>query len=89
MEDLTIRNSADKIALCRRFAKARASHEVLYTGNDLATARRRYFPKLAGRLVRNASDPKDGFETIQEALDAAARYRKKCRDFLAESAAHD
>lgn len=68
------------ISLAREFACARpAAAEFLAS---LDQVKPRYTPRLAGRNVRNADDPADGYVTREEARAAAVRYREDCRKWL-------
>lgn len=73
----------DKKLLCERFAKGRPSSRRLLVGEKLADAQHRHFPALAGRLVRNADDPENGYPSPESARAAAVRYRESCREALA------
>ena len=70
----------EKQMLLARFSTARP--EVRRFLPDLAAGMERFFPALAGRLVRNADDPRDGYATAVEARAAARRYREGAKVFL-------
>jgi hypothetical protein len=71
------------IPLCRKFANGYVKAGSLLIGPEMWTAQRRYFPKIAGRFVRNSDDPNDGFATPEEAILAGRRYRAGCRAYFA------
>jgi hypothetical protein len=73
-----------KKAMVKRFATARASAAKLSRGPDQHFAPC-WWPKLAGRYVRNSGDPEDGFDTRDQAIDAARRYRASCQTALADT----
>lgn len=67
--------------LARVFAKASISAGVRRLGPETNFAPR-WYPRLAGRWVRNSDDPPNGFETRKAGCAAAERYRDSCRRAL-------
>lgn len=65
------------------FSIARPSAKSGMVGKDLVDATKRWFPALAGQMVRNTNDPDNGFDNRDLAVAAAHRYRASCRKFLA------
>lgn len=72
------------VDLARSFARGRAGARSVYLSS--AFDRVCWLPRLAGRNVRNADDPDDGYSTEAEAVAAAKRYRENCRRWLQENA---
>ncbi len=65
----------------RQFFSTRRCH--VYQGNAGPDQGfdERFYPKIGGKFVRNADDPKDGFKTRGEALAAAHKFQRASRDF--------
>jgi hypothetical protein len=75
--------TAAQLELCERFARAKPKASLCYVGPDFANAVPRYFPVLVGRGVRNLDDPPGGYISPVDARAAAARFRERCRVYLA------
>lgn len=71
----------DALIRTRIFAESRASAGVLCQGPETAF-RPGWFPKLAQQFVRNADDPRLGYDSRDAALAAARRYRAACLEFI-------
>jgi hypothetical protein len=65
----------------RIFADSRANAGVRWQGPE-TNFQPGWFPKLAQQFVRNADDPKTGYDSRCDALAAARRYRAACREFI-------
>jgi hypothetical protein len=74
----------DALIRTRIFAESRASAGVLCQGPE-TKFRPCWFPKLAQQFVRNADDPKTGYNSRDDALAAARRYRTACRELIGDA----
>lgn len=79
-----MKSDAEIAVLCREFLKARPSAAVRCIGPTLEEAADAWLPRLKGEFVRNPDDPAAGYETRQDAVAAARRWRESCRRWLAE-----
>lgn len=79
-----MKSEAEIADLCRSFIKARPSAAVRHLGPTLEKATDAWLPRLNGEFVRNPDDPAMGYETRQDAVAAARRWRESCRRWLAE-----
>ena len=77
---------ADKIELAKRFAAGRIGAVQRNRGPETCF-QPCWHPRVAGRNVRNADTPGDGYNTRDEAIEAAKRYRASCRNALAAQSA--
>jgi hypothetical protein len=73
---------ADKLDLVKKFAAARPSACQRNLGPD-HKFKEVWWPRLAGRHVRNSDTPETGYPDRAAATLAANQYRESCRKALA------
>ena len=76
---------ADKLPLAHTFAEAAPAAEQLFTTATLDPNGLRWFPKLAGALVRPTGMPQDGYISRADAIAGASQYREACAAALASA----
>lgn len=73
----------DCIARAKRYAECtRASAKQALLGKTFESARPRWLPVLGGSYVCLDKDREDGYDTRAEAVEAARKFRQKCRDWI-------